>query len=276
MDHDSLRHQARDAGQDVHDSARGGWLHRLGQVGFAAHGLVWFVVGWIAMGLALGSRSSDDATTTGAIEEIGSTLLGAALLIVMVLGLLCYVAWQAVLTVLGHPDEHGRSDAVRRISSAVKAVVALTFAVTGVLVLWRGSAGSGGSEEQGAQTLLSSPGGQLLLGAVGLAIVGLGAWWIWTGYSERFAKKLDAGVSRRVVTAGRIGHAARGFAFIVLGGLVVLAAVRSDADQAGGTDSALATILGWPAGPLLVGIVAAGLMLFGIFHVLAARHVVKD
>lgn len=280
MDPEHIRRQAKDtaqdAAQDAQDSARSGWLRTLGHVGFAAQGVVWFVVGWIAMGLATGQSSSEDATTSGAIEEIGSTPLGVVLLVVMVLGLIGYVVWQAVLAVVGHPDEDGASDVARRVGSAAKAVVALALAVTGVLVIWRGSAGSGNTEEQGAQTLLSSPGGQWLLGALGIGVLALGLWWIWTGVSARFAKKLDARVPRYVVTAGRVGHVARGAAFVVLGGLVGIAALRADADQAGGTDTALATILGWPAGPVLVGAVAVGLMLFGVFHVLAARHVVKD
>ena len=111
---------------------------------------------------------------------------------------------------------------------------------------------------------------------IGGAVVAVGLWWIWTGATERFAKKLDPRVDRKVLLAGRVGHAARGFAFTVLGVLVALAALRSDPDQAGGTDTALVTILGWPAGPVLVGAIAVGLMLFGVFHVLAARHVVKD
>ncbi|MGC5627129.1 DUF1206 domain-containing protein [Georgenia sp. Z1344] len=273
---DQVKDQADEVAQDAQDSARGGWLHRLGQVGFAAQGIVWFVVGWIAMGLAIGSGSSEDSTTSGAIEEIGSTPLGAALLVVMVLGLLCYVVWQLVLAVVGHPDEHGSSDLARRIGSAAKGVVAAALAVTGVVVLMRGSSGSGNTEEQGAQTLLSQPGGQILLACVGGAVVAVGLWWIWTGATERFAKKLDPRVDRKVLLAGRVGHAARGFAFTVLGVLVALAALRSDPDQAGGTDTALVTILGWPAGPVLVGAIAVGLMLFGVFHVLAARHVVKD
>ncbi|MGC5616288.1 DUF1206 domain-containing protein [Georgenia sp. Z1491] len=276
MSNGSTRARVDGVARDAQASARGGRLHRLGQVGFAAQGVVWLAVGWMAMRLARGSGSSEEATTSGAIEEIGSTPLGLALLVVMVLGLLCYVAWQGVLAVGGHPGEKGLKGVARRIGSAAKAVVALALAVTGVVVLLRGSSGSGRTEEEGASTLMSQPGGQVLLGAVGVGVVVLGAWWVWSGMTARFASKLSPGVSRAVINAGRIGHASRGAAFMVLGVLVALAALRADPDQAGGTDTALATILGWPGGTVLVGAVAVGLMLFGVFQVLAARHVVKD
>ena len=77
---------------------------------------------------------------------------------------------------------------------------------------------------------------------------------------------------------GRFGYAARGVVF-VLGGLFLVEAARTaDPQHAKGLDGALQTLAQQPHGPWLLGIVALGLVAFGIYSILCARwiQVVKN
>ena len=71
---------------------------------------------------------------------------------------------------------------------------------------------------------------------------------------------------------GRVGYVAKGVALVVLGALFVLAAVRSDPQEAGGLDQALRTIGEQPFGQVLLVAVGAGFVAFGIFCGVRARY----
>jgi len=71
-------------------------------------------------------------------------------------------------------------------------------------------------------------------------------------------------------TIGRFGTAARGLVFAIVGVLIGLAAYRSNPSQPIGVDTALATLLKQPYGVWLLGIVALGLIAFGIYSIISA------
>ena len=54
--------------------------------------------------------------------------------------------------------------------------------------------------------------------------------------------------------------------------LLVVAAVRTDPDAAGGLDGAVHALLALPSGPWLAGIVGAGLIAYGLFCFFRARY----
>ncbi|MFH5823032.1 DUF1206 domain-containing protein [Georgenia sp. AZ-5] len=107
------------------------------------------------------------------------------------------------------------------------------------------------------------------MASAGIVTVGLGAWFVYRGWTGTFAGNLDPALDRRV---RRVGNVARGVSVCVLGGLVLAAAVRHDPDEAGGVDAAFGALLALPLGAVLTGVVTVGLMCFGIFQVATARH----
>ncbi len=66
---------------------------------------------------------------------------------------------------------------------------------------------------------------------------------------------------------GRAGYAARGIVFVIIGWSLLQAGLSDSAAQAGGMEQALASL----SGTLLAG-VALGLLLFGLFSFVEARH----
>jgi hypothetical protein len=125
--------------------------------------------------------------------------------------------------------------------------------------------------------LMSAPGGQVLVAAVGAGIIAVGAFLAWKGLTEKFTEDLDSGATARdrrtpIVVLGKTGYAAKGVTLGVVGVLFVLAALTHEAHKSGGLDQALTTLLHQPFGPVLVAAMAVGLAAFGLFCFAWARH----
>jgi H+/Cl- antiporter ClcA len=71
---------------------------------------------------------------------------------------------------------------------------------------------------------------------------------------------------------GRLGFAARGIVFLVIGGFLVAAAIHSRASQARGLGGALDALAAQPFGWILLAVTAAGLFAFGAFSMVEARY----
>jgi hypothetical protein len=77
---------------------------------------------------------------------------------------------------------------------------------------------------------------------------------------------------RWAVAIGRFGLAARAVVLGVAGGLVFQAARAYDPSQAGGIKDVLRTLAGFFSSGWLMGLVALGLVAFGVFGLIEARY----
>ena len=249
-----------------------GWLARLG---FGCYGVVYLVIGWLALQLALGD-SSGSPSRSGALQQLTDQPLGRGLLWVAVVGFAALVIWELCQVVLGHRDDDGVKKVVGKAGSAFKVVVFATLAISAGAVA-SGSGGSGGGSGGGSSQgwtakVLSWPGGPVLVTIAGLVILGYACRSVWKGLTDRWRKELDAdgqtGTAGSALTwIARVGYVGRGAAFGVVGGLVVWAALTRDPEKSGGLDQALSTVRDGPAGPYLLALIALGLAAFGVFNI---------
>lgn len=269
--------RARSAGRQAHQSDGIDWIARAGLV---AYGVVYVLIGWLAVQLAFGDRSGTPSSS-GALRELAQQPFGGVLIWVVSLGMFLLVVWQLLEAAFGHRDEDGTKRLARRAASVGKAVVYAVIGVSGVRI----AVGSGSSGKRGEKTvtaeLMDLPAGQALVGAVGLAIVGFGVFQLYRAWTAGFADKLDSegrsGTSGTVYIAfGRAGHSARGIAFAIVGGLFCYAAVTHDSSKSGGLDQALFEILDQPFGPFLLCLVGVGVACFGLFTFAQARHLSRS
>jgi len=119
-------------------------------------------------------------------------------------------------------------------------------------------------------------GGRWLVGLVGLVVVAVGLALIVEGVRKKFTKQLRmnelTGRKRKVVVrAGLIGNVARGIVFALAGVLVIDAAVTYDPGKSTGLDGSLRTLADRSYGPWVLGILAAGLIVFGLYGLAEAR-----
>src|SRR5688572_2612577 len=105
--------EAKDAAREAEDSAPVEWLARLG---FCARGVIWLVIGVLALRIASGDSSRADKE--GALEAIAGQPLGEVLLVVLLVGFLGYAAWRLLEGAVGHRDaDAGQKRARKRLVS---------------------------------------------------------------------------------------------------------------------------------------------------------------
>lgn len=267
------------AGEDVAQQARHAershWLDKVARAGLVAYALVYLVIAWLAVELALGHRQGSPSSA-GALRELAQQPLGGVLIWAVAIGMLLLVVWQVLEGAVGRHDEQGVKRTLLRVGSFGRAVVYVVIGVSAIEVAV--GAGSPGKGEQGwTAKLLNLPGGQLIVGAVALVIIGIGVGQIVYACMHRLAEQLT-GEGRRgtsgtaYVAFGRTGYIARGVAFTLVGGLFGYAAVTHEAKKSGGLDQALVEVLDQPFGPALLCALGVGLACFGLFTLAQARH----
>lgn len=254
---------------------RSDWVDRAARVGLVAYALVHVVVGWLALQLAWGDREGK-ASGDGAIRKLAEQPFGLVLVWLVAVGMALLMVWRLVEALLGHRDDDGFTRTRHRLTSAGRAVVYGYLAWCALAVAAGTGSSSGGTDSTTAR-LMDQPGGQLLVGAVGLAIVGVGVAQVHRCRTDRFADEMDArGLSGRSGTVylwlGRVGTVAKGVAFGVVGVLFCWAAATHEPDKSGGLDQALAEVVRAPMGPLLLSVIALGFVAFGAFCFVQARY----
>lgn len=266
---DSATGAAREARQ--HPAMR--WLAK---VGFVAYGLVHLVLAWLTAQLALGDREGE-VSKDGALQQLAGQPLGQAMLWIAAVGLAALVVWSLADALLGHRGDDGGERWRHAAGSAFKAVVYAVLAVSAVRVA-TGDPGGGGSSTQGwTARLMGMPLGQLLVGAVGVAVIGYGCYSVYKGLSGKWEEQLDvAGSTGRTGTVltwlAYVGYCGRAVAFWAVGAFFVWAAVTHDASKSAGLDQALGRLKEAPLGPVLLLVVALGLACYGVFNLAKARH----
>lgn len=248
----------------------------LARAGFLARGLMYIVIGWIALEIAFG-KSSQQADRTGALHALARLPAGKVALWLLAIGFFGMALWRLSEALYGAAGANGRKATTRLISLA-KAVL---YAVLGYGVLDY-ALGVGSPQSTNTQsvdltaTLMRHPGGRIVVVLLGIALIGLGLYLGYQAWRERFRKDMMLGqmgqTTRRVVVwLGRVGGVARGIVFVTAGVFLVVAAVEAQPGQAKGIDSSLRELAATPAGPWLLVIVAVGLIMFGLFSWCEAR-----
>jgi hypothetical protein len=250
-------------------------LDGLARVGFVAKGLIYALVGVLAIQVAFGDQEKPDQQ--GALHAVAEQPFGAAVLWLVVAGLAGYALWRLAEATWGHQDESDeRKRTLKRLVSLGDGVI---YCAIGVLAFRTVTAGSGGGS--GQQTMVSKvldwPAGEALVFAVGAGIVIAGLALTVHGLRTDFEENLDTqamgGSMFSVIrVVGLIGHAARGLVIALVGGLVIDAAVEHEPGKAGGLDVALKNVAGAPYGKPLLLLAAAGLIAYGVFCAIEARY----
>jgi hypothetical protein len=268
---------ARSSELGARRAATGSGREGAARAGLAARGVIYALVGVLALRIAFGDSGGRQADRGGALEEIASKPFGAALLWALGAGLVGMALWRLSEAVFGAAGQDGGA-AGKRLMSAGRCVF-YGFVAYSVLAFAAGSRGSGSGDRQSRDVTakaLGLPGGQWIVGAAGAGLVVAGVWIAARAVMRKYHKHLKLGeMSRRVRkavdTAGVGGGAARGVVFAAAGAFAVRAAVDYEPDQAKGMDGTLRSFAGTPMGPWLLACVAAGLVLFGLFSFAMAR-----
>jgi hypothetical protein len=249
------------------------WLARGGLV---ARGIVYGIIGILAVKLAAGSGGKA-TNQRGALQTIAHQPFGKALLIAMVVGLAGYAMWRLVRAGIGHGAQEKDSGG-ERVAGVASGIAYAALCVTAVKIL-TGASSSGGSNNPKKTTggVLDWTGGTEIVGVAGAILIGVALYQGYKGVSRKFLETSKTGEmsreGKRAFTAiGVFGHLARMVVFGLIGYGLIKAAINYDPHSAIGLDGALNKLSHESYGPFLLGVVAAGLIGFALYSIADARY----
>jgi hypothetical protein len=238
----------------------------LARTGFAARGVMYVVIGWIALQVAFG-HSRQQADRTGALHQLSNTPFGAAALWLLVAGFIGMALWRLSEAL------YSRGRATSRLAALARAVIYAVVAY-GVLKYALGLGSPQSSDQQSVDltaTVMRQPGGRAAVVVIGLALIAAGVYLAYKAWRKEFLRDMRR-VPRFVGWLGQVGGVARGIVFVTAGIFLFVAAVTAKPGQAKGIDSSLRALAGTPLGPWLLVLVALGLIMFGLFSCAEARY----
>lgn len=258
-------------------ATRSSWIEQIARFGYASKGAVYFIVGLLAMQVAFGIDGKA-AGTGGALQTIVIQPFGKFLLSVVAVGLMGYVIWRFTQALVD-PEHQGREAkrVVKRLGYAFSGLSYLGLALSAVQIV----IGSDGNDSSWRQDwtagLLAQPFGQWLVGIIGVIVFGVGLSYIYGAYSTNFREQLKLAEMNSVqvkwaTRIGRVGIAARGIGFGIIGLLVIQAAFQSDPGEVQGLGGALETLAEEPVGQWILGVVAVGLVTYAFHMLVTARY----
>lgn len=262
---------AQEKGEDFAHSRA---FELLARAGLVARGVIYAVIGILAIKLALG----DGGKTTnqnGALETIAKQPFGEALLILVAIGLAGYAIWRLIRAAIGHGPE-STDDTKERIGGVASGITYGALCVTAVAILV-GSGGGSGSPDKATGGVLDWPAGQVIVVIAGLIMVGVGLEQGYRGIKRKFLEKskteeMSEKTERAFTALGVFGHMARMVVFVLIGYFLIKAALDYNPDKAVSLDGALAALGQASYGPILLGVVAAGLIGFAAYSIADARY----
>lgn len=254
------------------------WVERLARLGYTAKGIVYVIIGVLAVKAAVGTGGKT-TDAQGALGEIAAQPFGKFLLALVAFGLIGYVVWRFVEAIQDpqHRGNDGKNWA-RRLGSGISGLIYAGLALSAIkLIAGTGGGGSSNSTQDWTARILSQPFGQWLVGVTGAFIIGLGFYQLYKAYKAKFRndlklREMSPTEQTWATRIGRFGEAARGIVFMIIGFFLIQAARQSNPNEARGLDGALQALAQQPYGPWLLGIVALGLVAYGIHMWVQARY----
>jgi hypothetical protein len=240
----------------------GDWVERAGRVGLVAKGASYALIGILAIQIPLG-QGGQAADRQGALRQLATEDWGPAALIALAVGFACYAVWRLIEAVVDRQNEgHDPKGLAKRARSLGLGVLYAASAAAAVALLRSGSSSASGAGDEKQETA---------------RVLADGVYNVYRGVTTKFRERLKTGemsrgVERAAVGSGVVGHLARGVVFALVGVFLAKAAIEYDPNEAVGIDGALLKLVQHDQGPLLLGLVAAGLIAYALYCLVEARY----
>jgi hypothetical protein len=255
------------------------WIAPVARAGLIAKGVVYCLVGLLAFMAAfhLGGQSTNKADTTGALQFVEDMPAGKWLLLAIGIGLLCYALWRVVEAFTQNKkSDSGVKKAGNKLRLVLSGLGYLALGIAAIKMVLDFSQNSGGNSNQKvASGILNQPMGQWLLGLLALILAGVGIYQIYYALSEKYKKhvsSLPAEASGIMLKAGKAGFIARGIVWLIIAWMLLKASMQNNASKAGDTSQAFGFLQDSSYGSILLGIISAGFICYGVFCFIRAGY----
>lgn len=251
-------------------------MEALARVGLISRGTVYFLIGGLALLMAVGDSRGAATDMKGVLAGILQQPLGTFLLSIVALGLFCYAIWRAIQAItdsdlLGN----GWKGYFLRFGRFMGALghVAMGAYAFGLMFQYKSPAGPHG-ERKLTHILLKLPLGGWIVAGVGVGILIFGIAQFVIAYREQFCEyiSIPRRGARTLKSICKFGLMARGFVFMIIGSFFLQAALKHRSREAGGLKEAWEALQAQPYGQVLVGVVASGLIAYAFFTGVEATY----
>ncbi len=274
-----VQEAAQRAGAATQRAAEGNWVDGAARYGLVAKGVSYGLVGVLALLLAVG-EGGQAASREGALEVFAGETYGKVVLVALAFGFIAYGVWRLVQAVFDRDDEGtGAKGIAKRVGNVSRAVIygALAWAAFALLDGTGNDESQTGEARRATAQVFDLPAGRWLVGLGGLILIGVGIFNGYRGVTQKFEEKWKSGEMSDVERhwgprLSSLGLLARFVVFSLIGTFLVKAAYEYDSKEAIGLDGALRKIVDASYGPVLLGIVAAGLLCYALFCFFEARY----
>ena len=263
---------AKGAGEGFVNTAAFEWLSR---AGFVARAAIYAIIGVFALTLAIG-EGGKLTSQQGALKTVANQTFGSYLLTVLAIGLGGYALWRLFRAALGRGPE-GSDSGFERLAALASGLAYGALCLLAVEILIGSGSSSSTDPESSTAGILGWPGGQWIVGAIGVVMIGVALYQGYRGITQKFlddskTEEMSSNVRKWIGRVGTVGHLARMVVFGLIGFFLVKAAIDYNPKTAVGVDGALAKLANQTYGSVLLGIVAAGLIAFAFYSLSDARY----
>lgn len=253
-------------------------IKKIASIGYAAKGAVYAITGILAF-LAAFNMGGDKAGKIQVLDFLEKQAFGKVLLAIIGLGLICYALWRFIQSTQD-PEGIGtdKKALIKRGSFFVGGLVYLVLGIFAIVDIFYEPSSSGGSNEKAI--LLSGTTGKYIFIATGLALAAKAIYQFVKVYQGDFLKKLNiksvSNLSRQrfIKNIGYAGLISRGIVESLISYFFLKAGFASSNSQRTikGTSEAFSFLEENEWGSWLLGVVAAGLVCYGIYMFTTAKY----
>jgi hypothetical protein len=249
----------------------------LAAAGLIAKGIVYCLLGMLAFMSAfhISGRSISETDEQGVFSFIENLTGGKILLALIAAGLVCYTIWRSIQAFRDTENKGSDSKGIlKRARYLLSGLLYLSVAALAIkMILFNKS--SGDKKQDLASALLDQSYGPLLVGLVAVLFITIGLYQVYYGLKEKFRKNISLSDKRMggsvLNNAAKLGYAARGVTWILIGWLFGNAALHANASEAGDSSKALSFASQGDYGKYLLAAIGIGLICYGIFNFIRAR-----
>lgn len=254
-------------------------LENLTRLGYAARGLIYGTIGILAIKIAFGA-SGELPDIQGAIASIGQQIFGRILLGIILIGLMGYSLW-GLIRAFFDPLHKGKKlkGILERVGFFISAIAyAILIPPTYNFIFGKSNAAQNGTQEIDLINIISTiftiPFGKWIVGIIGVIVLIFSLVQVYRGLRQNFDKQikkyeLNSKQTKILKIVGRFGTLARAVVSALIGLFLLFAAYHANSAEVKGIDGALLILLHQPYGSWLLGLVAVGLISFGVYSLLS-------
>ena len=266
------------ARSEKHDHPLEKWIAYYARLGYGAKGIIYGSSGALALLEAFDIAEGKTVGSTGALQEIALRPFGKVILLILSISLMGYVVWRIIQAAFD-PEHSGKgaSDILRRISYACSGAVYAGVAYSSLEILDAVDDKDSKTVEEWAFWVMNQPLGRWLVAAGGLMFCAIGCYYFYRAIRAEFRKRFKlhhmSDVAKTWATiAGRVGIAARGVVYLVIGIFAMRAAWEFDPEMIMTTEAALAVFDDNPTDEFILATLGIGFIAYGVHMFFQARY----